>query len=117
DAARHARREITSGATEHHNDAARHVFAAVVARAFDDGNGARVADGEAFASHAAEITLALDRAVQHRVADNDRLLRHDPGICGRPDNEAPAGQPLADIVVGIASSSKVTPRASHAPKL
>src|SRR5262249_52220031 len=90
DAARHAGREIASGAPKYHDDAARHVFAAVVPRAFDDGNGTRVADGEAFAGHAAEIALALDRAVQHRVADNDRFLGHDPGIGRRPDNEAPA---------------------------
>ena len=59
----------------HHDDAAGHVLAAVVARALDDGDGAGVAHREALAGDAAEIALAGDRAVEHRVADDDRALR------------------------------------------
>ena len=83
DAARHAGGEIAAGRAEHHHHAAGHVFAAMVAGAFDHGDGAGVAHGEALAGDAAEIALAGDGAVQHRVADDDRLLRHDARVCRR----------------------------------
>src|SRR3546814_3909975 len=41
------------------------------------GDRARVAHGKAFAGDAAEIALAGDRAIEHGVADDDRLRRHD----------------------------------------
>ena len=100
DAARHAGGEVAAGPAEHDDDAAGHVFAAVVAGAFDDGDGAGVAHGEALAGDAAEIAFARDRAVEHGVADDDRLFRHDAGIGRRADDDAAARQALADIVVG-----------------
>src|SRR5690606_23391145 len=60
DAARHARGEVAPGRAEHYHGAARHVLAAMVARALDDGGGARVAHAEALAGHAGEVGLALD---------------------------------------------------------
>ena len=102
DAARHAGREVAPGLAEDDDDAAGHVFAAVVARALDHGDGARVADGEALAGDAAEVALAGDRAVEHGVADDDRLLRHDAGVLRRADDDAAARQALADIVVALA---------------
>ncbi len=102
DAARHAGGEIAPGHAQHHHDAAGHVFAAMVAGAFDHGDGAGIAHGETLARDAAEIAFALGRAVQHGVADDDRFLRHDAGIGRRPDDDAPARQALADIVVGVA---------------
>src|SRR5256885_7776136 len=102
DAARHAGREIAPGPAEHHHDAAGHVFAAVIAGALDHRDGSRIAHREALAGDAAEIAFALDRAVEYGVADDDRFLRHDAGICRRADDDATAGKPLADIVVGIA---------------
>ena len=77
DAARHAGREVAAGLADDDDDAAGHVFAAMVADAFDDGDGAGIAHGEALAGDAAEIAFALGRAVEHGVADDDRLLRHD----------------------------------------
>ena len=74
----------------------------MVAGALDHGDGAGIAHGEALAGNAAEIALAGDGAVQHRVADDDRLLGHDAGIRGRTDDDAAAGQALADIVVAFA---------------
>ena len=56
-------------------DAAGHVFAAVVADAFDDRLRAAVANAEPFAGDAAEIDLAARRAVEHDVAGDDVLLR------------------------------------------
>ena len=74
----------------------------MVAGAFDHGDGAGIAHGEAFAGHAAEIAFAFGRAVQHGVADDDRFFRHDAAVRRRPDDDAPARQALADIVVGVA---------------
>ena len=48
-AARHAGGEVAAGRAEDHGDATRHVLAAVVADALDDGGGARVAHAEALA--------------------------------------------------------------------
>ena len=76
DAARHAGGEVAPGLAEHDDEAAGHVFAAVVAGAFDHRDGAGIAHREALARDAAEIGLAGDRAVQHRVADDDGALRH-----------------------------------------
>ena len=61
-----------------------------------------VAHREPLARHAAEIALARDRAVQHRVADDDRALRHGLACAARADDELAARQALADIVVGLA---------------
>jgi hypothetical protein len=43
DAARHAGSEVAPGLAQHNHDPAGHVFAAVVAGAFDNGNGTGVA--------------------------------------------------------------------------
>ena len=80
DAAGHAGREIASGLAEHDDDAAGHVFAAVVAGALDHDGRAGIAHREPLAGDAAEVALAGDRAVEHGVADDDRLLRHAGGI-------------------------------------
>ncbi len=100
DAAAHAGGEIAAGAAEHDDRAAGHVLAAVIAGAFDDGRGAGIAHAKALAGDAAKIRLAGDRAVHHRIADDDVLvgLRRTLGI--RIDDDAAARQALADVVVG-----------------
>jgi hypothetical protein len=74
----------------------------MVARALDDRDRAGIAHREALAGDAAEIALALDRAIHHGVADDDRFLRHDPRVARRLDDEDAARQALADIVVAFA---------------
>src|SRR5690348_4803156 len=74
----------------------------MVAGAFDHRDGAGIAHRKALASDAAEITFALDRAVEHGVADDDRFLRLEAAVGRRPDDEAAARKALADIVVGVA---------------
>src|SRR5215469_9925040 len=102
DATRHAGREIAAGASKHHDDAAGHIFAAMVAGALDDRNGPGIADGEAFTGHAAEIALAFDCAVKHRVSDDNRFFRHNARIGRRPDDQSPTRKTLAYIIVGVA---------------
>ena len=67
--------KLRPGLADDDDDAAGHVFAAVVADAFDDRDGAGIADREALAGDAGEVALALDRAVEHGVADDDALVR------------------------------------------
>ena len=55
---------------------------------------AGVAHRETFAGDAAEIAFALDRAVEHGVADDDRFLRHDAGVGGGRTMMRPPGRPL-----------------------
>ena len=55
DAAAHPGGEVPSGTTEHDDDATRHVFAAMVADAFDDRESAAVSHGESLACQAAEV--------------------------------------------------------------
>ncbi len=57
---------------------------------------------EALARDAAEVALAGDGAVEHRVADDDALLRLDAGEGVGAHDELAARQPLADVVVALA---------------
>ena len=66
DAAAHAGGEVAAGRADDDDAAAGHVFAAVIADAFDDRVRAGVADAEALADDAAEVDLAGDRAVADR---------------------------------------------------
>src|SRR5690606_6176554 len=101
DAARHAGREVTARLADHNDHAAGHVFAAVVAHAFHDRHGAGVTHGEALARNAAEVAFALDGTVEHRVADDDRLLGHDLRFLRRAYDDTATRKPLADIVVAV----------------
>src|SRR5439155_3054344 len=89
--------------TKHTNHASSHIFAAMVAGAFDHRDRARVAHGEALACNAFEVSFAGDGAVKHRIADDDigaRIAVH----AGRWSDDHPtARKTLTDIVVGVAS--------------
>jgi hypothetical protein len=91
---RHAGGEVPAGGPDHDHDAARHVLAAVVARAFDHRDRARVTDREALAGDAAEVAFAGDRSVQHGVADDDRKLCDGLGVLRGTDDEFAAGEPF-----------------------
>ena len=77
DAARHAGREVAARWPEDHDAAACHVFAAVVADAFDDRAGAAVADAEPLGRPAAEKRFAARRAIQRHIADEDVVFGHE----------------------------------------
>ena len=71
DTAGHAGGEVAPGVAEAYHHAAGHVFAAVIADAFDDRHRPGVAHREALAGHAGGETFAGDGAVQNGVADDD----------------------------------------------
>ena len=102
DTARHARGEVTPGAPQHHDGAAGHVLAAVVADAFHDRLRAGVANREALARDAPEISFATDRAVKHDVTRDDVLGRLAAEFGRGLHRDAPARESLAAVVVGVA---------------
>ena len=69
---------------------------------FDDGVCAAVANAEPLAGAARGRTPGRGRAVEGDVADQDVLLGHERGDLGRIDDDLAAGEPLADVVVGVA---------------
>src|SRR5215472_7731318 len=101
DAARHAGSEIASSGADHRDDAAGHVFTAVIAGTFDD-DGARIAHGETLAGNPLEIGLAGDRAVKHGIADDDVLGRLALRLRRLAYDQPSARQSLAGVVIGIA---------------
>src|SRR5690606_21355759 len=98
DAARHAGREIAPGTAKHCDDAAGHVFAAVVARPFDDRDRARVADRETFARYPVEGGFTGDGAVEDGIADDDVFGRVPVDVRWRTHDDAAAGEALAHVV-------------------
>ena len=102
DAAAHARREVAARLAEDHCPATGHVFAAVVARALDDGLGATVPHAEPLAADAADVDLAAGGSVAHDVAGNHVLLRLEAGIASGPHDHAAAREPLAAVIVDVA---------------
>src|SRR6202030_1575817 len=68
----------------------------------DDPDRAGVADRDPFAGNAAEIALAGDRAIERGIADDDRILRRNPRSGRGINDDASAGEPLADVIIGLA---------------
>ena len=73
----------------------------MVAGALHHGGRARVAHRKAFARHAIEEGLALDGAVEHRVAGNNLFGSEAPEIVGRAHDDASSRQALAHVVIGL----------------
>ena len=83
DTAAHTRRKVASGFTQNRHRTARHVFATVVARTFNNGSRARKTHGKTLACHAAEERFARSCAVHHGITDD--------GVLGRFATEIDAG--------------------------
>ena len=102
DTARHTGAEVAPRRTEHDHAAARHVLAAMVTHAFDDGICTAVAHAEAFARHAADVGLATGGAVKRHIADDDVVLGRESRAGRREHHDLAARKTLADVVVRIA---------------
>ena len=115
-AAGHPRPEVGADGAEYDDDPAGHVFAAVLAEALDDRLRAGVAHGEPHPGPADEVQPAAGRAVQAGVA-GDRLAG---GVGGevrlRGDDEPPARQALADVVVRLADQPQLERRPRERPE-
>ena len=62
-ASAHTGGEVAACPSEHHDASARHVFATVVARTLNHGNGSAVAYGKSFANLAVDIQFARRGAI------------------------------------------------------
>src|SRR5271169_6785645 len=71
DTTAHASSKIPAAGAKHQHQAVRHVLAAVVANALDDGGRARIADSKALAGDSVEECFAARGAVKGDVADDD----------------------------------------------
>ncbi len=92
DASAHAGGEVAPGLAEHDDGAAGHVFATMIAGAFDDRGRTRQPHREALARDAAEERLAARRTVEHGVADDDVLRCVAAKVDARPHDDTPAAQ-------------------------
>ena len=87
--------EIASGGAEHHNSAAGHVLAAVVAHAFDHKRGTAVTNAETFAGASGHEHLAGSGAETGDVAGDDVAVLVEGDAIFRAHDHATAGQALA----------------------
>ena len=97
-AAGHSSPDIEADVAEDGYGASGHVLAAVIARAFDDGGRARVADCEALAGAAGDEELAAGCAVENGIAEQHCIARV---VLRREYDKSPATHSLAGVVVAF----------------
>ncbi len=103
DPARHPGREVAPRPAQHDHPPARHVLAAVVADALHDrASRPELRTANRSPASAADEGLAAGRAVERDVAGDDVLLGDERRLGRRVDHEPAAGEPLAEVVVGVA---------------
>ena len=74
ESATHARGEVAAGAPEYDDCAAGHVFAGVIAHAFNDRGCSAVADRKSLSGSSAKERFAARRAVECSIADQHGLV-------------------------------------------
>src|SRR5882724_3241017 len=105
----HARSEIQTERTEHQYHASGHVFAAVLAHAFDHGQCAAVANCKALTGTASDEKLSGSCAVQNSVSGKHIAAPRCAGTRG--DGDGPAGQTFSDVVVGFTFQPEINSNA------
>jgi len=96
----HPRAKIEPERAEHHNDAAGHVFAAMLANTFDDRQRTAVTNRKAFPGAPGDVQLSGSRAIQNSVPGE-----HIPALrsgWARSNRNRSARKPFAHVVVGLA---------------
>src|SRR5712692_7572101 len=99
DAAGHPRREVATYFSEDDDRARSHIFAAVIADAFDNSRRAAVSYSETLARSPRRKQAAANRSIQHRVADDDVLRPNIGCFIRRTNDDFSAAHPLSDVVV------------------
>src|SRR5690606_1596122 len=97
----HTGTEVVAGFTQYHDHAAGHVFAAVVAGAFHNGDGTRVTHGETLTGTARRQQLAAGGTVQTGVADNGGVVGFEYRTFGRVNHQLAAGHAFTHVIVGV----------------
>src|SRR6202046_2879103 len=87
----------------------RHVFATMIAGAFDDGERAGVANRKSFPRPARRIEFAGGGAIQAGGAHDDGVARDRIRMSVGPQDDLAAGHALADVVVGLTLEIEVQP--------
>ncbi len=105
----HAGAKVASGRSEDDDGPTRHVLAAVVADALDDGVAPTVADTEALTRGAGGIQRPAGRAIHHGVAHDDVLVRGEDHLPRRCDDNLPASHTFANVVVSFALEDEPHP--------
>jgi hypothetical protein len=105
DTSAHTGRKIPAARAKNQNQAIRHVFAPVVANPLNDGSRPGISDRKALPRHSIEERFATRRAVKSNVPDYDIFFGSKARGFGRIDNDAAAGQALANIVIGFSFES------------
>ncbi len=106
-AAAHAGTEVFARGAEDEDGAAGHVFAAVVADAFDNSGGARVAHGKAFAGAAVDVEASACGTVEDGVAADAIFFGAELGTGRGDEGDLAAAHAFADVVVGFAGELDV----------
>src|SRR5690554_6076790 len=96
-AATHTRAKIQAGLAQHHHHTAGHVLTTMVATPFHHSNGAGIAHSKPLASPSSHKELALTRAVQTRVTDQNIIFTCATRANGHP----PTSEALRHPVLGL----------------
>ena len=102
----HAGCKISSDRAENYSDSVGHVFAAVVAHAFDNGCRSRIADAESFADLSVYVDFARCGAVEECIAGYSVESRIEIRSTWRAYVDMSAGEAFANVVVGFALKGK-----------
>src|SRR5262245_29266212 len=99
--ARHAGGKIPPRCPDNDNPTSGHILAAVVSHTFDYRANAAVAYAEAFASHTADVRLAIGGTVEGHIANDDVFLRIKSRTLRPIQNHLAARETLTKVVVRI----------------
>src|SRR6266550_942271 len=101
DSTTHSRGEVATGATEHDDGATGHVLAAVIADPFDDGDSPAVAHSEPLAGDAGEVRFARRCTVEHRVADQNRLIGDELCRTRMTNDQSPTRESFTHVIIRL----------------
>src|SRR5437016_3689497 len=73
----HARCKVSAGAAQDNDTSTGHVFAAMIADTFNNGDGTAVSNGEPFSGHTAYERFSRRCAIECDVADDDVFFRFE----------------------------------------
>src|SRR6267142_205413 len=99
DTAGHPRSKVATRLAQHYHAAAGHVFTSVIAQGFDHGVDSAVAHTKPLTRNATNVGFAAGRTVERYVADDYVFLCAECSFSWWVDDDLPARQSLAKIVV------------------
>src|SRR5882757_9471821 len=94
-----SRAEIHPGASQYADHAARHVFAAMIARALDHGESAGIAHCKPFTGGAGGVQRPARGAIQAGIAHDHRFARYKSRPRARAQHDLAGRHAFADVIV------------------